>query len=335
MANYKDLHGFEIKHRSSDPPSPIEGEIWYNTTSKTLKLAPKISAWSAGGALSTSRSQLAGAGIQTAGLVFGGSATNTTAPSGTHGAKTEEYDGSSWTAGGNKSNLKRQLSGFGLQTAAVEFGGYSDEGSPSYRQVSEEYDGSSWTSGGNYISVISNGCGGGTGSLTAGFNYGGYTPDTYVNTSAEYDGSSWTSGNTAPYTAGNTSMTGTQTAVIGIGGNAPPTVTTAVEYDGTNFTVATSVPVVSQAVGSSGTQTASHFFGGFMATAHGTGTYEYDGTNWAASASVGTGRHQPGNTGTSTVPDGFFAGGDVSETTTYTATEEFSKAVTVRTADTS
>ena len=26
MANYKDLHGFEIKHRSSDPPSPIEGE---------------------------------------------------------------------------------------------------------------------------------------------------------------------------------------------------------------------------------------------------------------------------------------------------------------------
>ena len=93
--------------------------------------------------------------------------------------------------------------------------------------------------------------------------------------------------------------------------------------------------MVSQAVGSSGTQTAAHFFGGFMATAHGTGTYEYDGTNWAASASVGTGRHQPGNTGTSTVPDGFFAGGDVSETTTYTATEEFSKAVTVRTADTS
>ena len=34
------------------------------------------------------------------------------------------------------------------------------------------------------------------------------------------------------------------------------------------------------------------------------------------------------------VPDGFFAGGDVSETTTYTATEEFSRAVTVRTADT-
>ena len=28
MANYKELHGFEIKHRSSDPPSPIEGEIW-------------------------------------------------------------------------------------------------------------------------------------------------------------------------------------------------------------------------------------------------------------------------------------------------------------------
>ena len=130
-------------------------------------------------------------------------------------------------------------------------------------------------------------------------------------------------------------MTGTQTAVIGAGGNGPPVVSTTVEYDGTNFTVVTSAPVVLQSAGSSGTQTAAHFFGGFISTAHGTGTHEYDGTNWAASVSVGTGRHNPGNTGTSTVPDGFFAGGDVSETTTYTATEEFSKAVTVRTADTS
>jgi len=335
MGNYKTDHGFEIKHRSSDPSNPIEGEIWYNTTTQTLKLAPLIGAWSAGGSLNTSRSQIAGAGTKAAGLAFGGTVTNSTAPSETNGAKTEEYDGTSWTNSNDKSNKKRQQSGFGIQTAAVDFGGYSDAPGGGYKNTCEEYGGTSWTSGGNYISTISNGSGGGTGTLTAGFNYGGYTPDTYVNTSAEYDGTSWTSGNNAPYGASNTSMTGTQTAVIGTGGNSPPVVSTTVEYDGTNFTVVTSAPVVSQAVGSSGTQTAAHFFGGFMATAHGTGTHEYDGTNWASGASVATGRHQPANTGTSTVPQGFFAGGDVSETTTYTNTEEFSKAVTVRTVDTS
>ena len=332
MSDFKTLKGLYIKHRSSDPPSPIAGEIWYNTTSQTLKLAPKISAFSSGGSLNTSRSQRAGAGTQTAGLAWGGTVPTSTAPSETNGAKTEEYDGSSWTNSNDKSNKKRQQSGFGIQTAAVDFGGYADPAG--YQNTCEEYGGTSWTSGGNYISTVSNGCGAGTGTLTAGFNYGGYTPDTNLNTSAEYDGSSWTSGNTAPYTAENTCMTGTQTAVIGCGGNAPPQVSTAVEYDGTNFTVATSSPVVLQSAGSSGIQTAAHFFGGFISTAHGTGTHEYDGTNWAASASVGTGRHNPGNTGTSTVPQGFFAGGDVSETTTYTATEEFSKAVTVRTADT-
>ena len=42
MANYKTEHGFEIKHRSSDPSNPIEGEIWYNTTTQTLKIAPLL-----------------------------------------------------------------------------------------------------------------------------------------------------------------------------------------------------------------------------------------------------------------------------------------------------
>ena len=49
MGNYKTDHGFEIKHRSSDPSNPIEGEIWYNTVSQTLKVTPLIGAMSSGG----------------------------------------------------------------------------------------------------------------------------------------------------------------------------------------------------------------------------------------------------------------------------------------------
>jgi hypothetical protein len=38
-------------------------------------------------------------------------------------AATEEYDGSSWTAGGTFRNSKRLLAGAGIQTAALAFGG--------------------------------------------------------------------------------------------------------------------------------------------------------------------------------------------------------------------
>ena len=55
MSDFKTLKGLYIKNRSSDPANPIEGEIWYNTTTGTLKVAPKLAAWSSGGNLNTGR----------------------------------------------------------------------------------------------------------------------------------------------------------------------------------------------------------------------------------------------------------------------------------------
>ena len=118
MANYKDLHGFQIKHRSSDPANPIAGEIWYNTTSQTLKVAPKIGAWASSGDLGTARYNLVGCGTLTAGLVFAGRAPAT--------GVTEEYDGSSWTESGDCNTARQQAAGFGTQTAAVGTGGFVD-----------------------------------------------------------------------------------------------------------------------------------------------------------------------------------------------------------------
>jgi hypothetical protein len=37
MATYKNINGTNIPIRASDPTNPILGEIWYNTTSNTLK----------------------------------------------------------------------------------------------------------------------------------------------------------------------------------------------------------------------------------------------------------------------------------------------------------
>jgi hypothetical protein len=70
--------------------------------------------------LNTARdNNLAGAGIQTAALAFGG---RNTTPAVT--GATESYDGNSWTTSPGSLNTARQtLAGAGTQTAALAFGG--------------------------------------------------------------------------------------------------------------------------------------------------------------------------------------------------------------------
>jgi len=82
MATYKEIHGTSIEVLASDPANPVLGQIWYNTTSQTLKGQEfAAAAWATGSNLSTARQGLAGAGTQTAGLAFGGR----TAPGGASG----------------------------------------------------------------------------------------------------------------------------------------------------------------------------------------------------------------------------------------------------------
>jgi hypothetical protein len=37
MADYKNIKGFNIQYLNSDPPNPIEGQMWFNSTTQTLK----------------------------------------------------------------------------------------------------------------------------------------------------------------------------------------------------------------------------------------------------------------------------------------------------------
>jgi len=75
------------------------------------------STWSAGGAMTTARCELAGAGASnTAALAFGGRTTVTV-------ACTESYNGSTWSAGGVMVTARCLLAGAGTNTAALAFGG--------------------------------------------------------------------------------------------------------------------------------------------------------------------------------------------------------------------
>jgi hypothetical protein len=77
---------------------------------------------------------LAGAGIQTAAIAFGGSTGSIT-------GATEEYDGSAWTSSpGSLNTARNYVAGAGTQTAALGFGGSA----PSFTAATEEYDGTSW-----------------------------------------------------------------------------------------------------------------------------------------------------------------------------------------------
>ena len=73
MSTFKEIRGQLIKSLTSDPSPATAGDMWYNSTSQTLKGVVGSSAWSSGGALSLPRS-VAGlnAGTQTAGIAFGG-----------------------------------------------------------------------------------------------------------------------------------------------------------------------------------------------------------------------------------------------------------------------
>ena len=133
MSTFKEIRGTLIKSLSSDPSNPGEGEMWYNSTSQTLKgyvLAPAST--SSSGAVNTGRTQLGSTGTLTAGIMFGGDTPSLT-------GVTEEFDGSTFSNGGTCPATKSDMHSSGTQTAAL-WGGGSPSSSGSF-----EYNGSSWT----------------------------------------------------------------------------------------------------------------------------------------------------------------------------------------------
>jgi hypothetical protein len=96
MAEYINIRGQSIEVVASDPANPTIGQIWYNSTSNTLKGGgvTTAGAWATGNNMNTARGSTTGGGTQTAALMFGGSPGS---PPGFSNA-TEEYNGSAWTS---------------------------------------------------------------------------------------------------------------------------------------------------------------------------------------------------------------------------------------------
>jgi hypothetical protein len=72
MANYKGIKGFKIRSVSSDPTANL-GQVWYNTTSTTIKYDGVGSgAWSTSTSAPAARQRSMGFGTTTAALYTAG-----------------------------------------------------------------------------------------------------------------------------------------------------------------------------------------------------------------------------------------------------------------------
>ena len=270
MADYKGIQGYTVQKLSSDPDkSEADGQLWYNSSAGKFKIGTSATgAWASGGDLNTPRYRwMGGFGTTSTGIVVGGLKTPGYSPS----ALVEEYDGSawtevadiparsdnwatgtptagisgtgsnldtvyefngtSWTAGGDYPDSTTRTCASGTQTATLAQGGGP---TGPYTNVTAEYNGVSWSLGGNYPTLHANGTMCGT--QTAGFAIGGYDPGNTVDCN-QYNGASWTETadtNTAHGECGG-SQSGTQTAAMVVAG-APGTPTQTEIWNGTSWT---------------------------------------------------------------------------------------------------
>ena len=328
MATYRSIVGHKINKVSSDPAEPLTGQMWYNSTTGTLKGLGITSAWSSSSPLSTARyGSVAAGNTQNAALVAAG----TQAPSYTGYSTTEEYNGSGWSSGGSFPASGGGGRGCGTLTAALGL----------TTSVTNYYNGTAWTaqpSPAHNLPTTKSGIGL-CGTQTAAVAFGGYVPgpNTRTNATEEYDGEGWTATNTMPTSVSSPQGFGIQTAAVSAGGDLGPANTTAnAEYNGTSWTAATAVPVAIKDGFACGTQTA-----GMLASGAGpspadvvsTNFLSYDGTSWTTIPSMATSRRDNlggsnGAPNTSTVQ----GGGNNPPTASIGNTEEFNVSTNVITA---
>ena len=73
MATYRSIVGHKINKVSSDPAEPLTGQMWYNSTTGTLRALGVVSAWSSTSPMINSVQYRGGGGTPTAMFAAGGS----------------------------------------------------------------------------------------------------------------------------------------------------------------------------------------------------------------------------------------------------------------------
>jgi len=285
MTTYKDIRGTHITTVTTDPPAPVNGQMWYNSTDQVMKglVSNPAGSWSTGGTLNTAR-QLgqSGAGTRDASLVAGGEPFT---------GKTEEYNGSSWTEVADLNTARRNNATIGANTeAALSFAGGTPPNSNS--ALNEQWNGSSWTE----IADLNTAgrARQGSGITTAALAFGGGSPA--ISNTETWNGSSWTEVsdlNTARYYFGASGY-GPNTATLAFGGES--TLANNEEWNGTNWTETGDLNTGRRLLCGAGTSTSALAFGGYD-TASRAFTESWNGSSWTEQNDLSVARHELGGTG--------------------------------------
>ena len=296
MADYKNIKGFNIQYLDSDPPNPIEGQMWFNSTTQTLKGAEAATianaTWASGGSLNVAKQGTFGYGPtgSAAGSV-GGSPSPTNA---TH----EQYNGTAWTEVGdlNTGRYAESRTGSGTQTAALICSGGD------VSALTETYNGSVWTEVADLNTTRR--ASGGLGTQTATLNVGGRNPPVgdYALTE-EWNGSAWTEItdiNTARYGLGGI---GTTTDAIVVSGyiTSPGYVTICEKWNGSSWTEVGDLNTVhyNSGAGSAGSNTDALVYGGSTGPSITSNTEFFNGTSWTELNNLSTALSSNQGNGTS------------------------------------
>ena len=286
--------GDAIESVATDPVSPSEGQLWYNTTIGVLKVYRSLGGvWAAGGNMNTTRTAGGLAGTQTSAIAAGGFAPG---PS----SATELYNGTSWTSNPTGLGTARyELSALGTQTAALAIGGYAP-GSPPIVATVESWNGSSWSPSPSMNTAKADA--GTAGIQTAGLTFGGANSTGILSATESWNGTSWTTVNSMNTARSYLSGCGIQTSALAFGGYVPPTTTPTAateSWNGTSWTSVNSLNTARRALGGAGaSNTEAVAFGG-NTTVTTTATEDWNGTSWTTNTN-GMGNSQQNMRGTGT-----------------------------------
>jgi hypothetical protein len=294
MGTYKEIRGTHIVSVTSDPPSPVNGQMWYNSTTQVMKgfTSNPAGTWASGGTLNSGRSDFAStiASPPTSALVAGG---------GSPGAQTESYNGTAFSEVNDLNTGRFSLRGSGdSNTAAIAFGGYSPPGTGNVNYANtESWNGSSWTEV-NDLNAARQQLGT-SGTSTAALAFGGDTGPNAVTES--WNGSSWTEVN--DLNTGRSQVAGfgvTNTAALGQGSNAIPTGSLTESWNGSTWTETTDINTPRRSQSGGGTYTSGLVFGGETPGAASVNNTEtWNGSAWTETTDLLTAVRSAASTGTS------------------------------------
>ena len=287
MTTYKDIRGTHIKTVTTDPPAPVNGQMWYNSTTRIMKgfTSNPAGSWATLSNANTARGgRPGGGGTKDAALMYGGE------PGTAYVALIESWDGSSWTEVADMNTGRSNTYGAArTYTAALCIAGLNTS-QPEYNlKVVENWNGSSWTEVGDINTQRYNV--GAIGTNTAALAFGGSQfptgPAPGVKAIAEsWNGSAWTEvGDLNSARNGMAGLGATSTNGLGIGGNGAVAIVES--WNGSAWTETTDLNTANQLQGAGGDYTAGLVYGGSPANAR---TEEWNGSSWTEKNDLNTAR---------------------------------------------